>query len=297
MNLIWRVKFLYFILFYNTNFFINTSLLLVVSMPITVFLWLSRTLTIGDILQLISWIFLSSFWYITVYLINDKVDSKKDKYLKIYKQSIVSKYNFRSYERMYMFWLLIILAILWTTTSVIHIILFIGYLISILTLALLHSYISKIKKFTIILERFTRIIFPFLALFVINHNNPWTKDYLFVVLFFCPLILLPWLELYLRDKLKHQSSKKFLLILLCFYYLFYYMFLALGVYTIKLNILFFSVWVLFVYRILTYFLAKNIKFWWLWNRYHDTYNTSRQLVVIDFVVTSILYLFIFTKIW
>lgn len=210
----------YLILFYNTDFALNVSAGM--SWFIAFFLWLiyNKQLSPELLLLSISYVFVASFLYITVYVINDIIDYRKDVQNQIYKASALSILGLRKYYLLYISCLIIFFGVVavyfpkWIApVSVAS--------IALALLSLIHSTIAKVKPVTIFLERAVRHIGPVWALaFASNFSVPSINQFLLAVCLFYPILTSPSFSFYLIEKQKMTKREMIntQIVVYCAYY-------------------------------------------------------------------------------
>lgn len=201
-NLLRLLRNAYLILFYNTDFALNVSAGM--SWFIPFFLWLIYTEQLSPefLFPSITFVFVSSFLYVTVYVINDVIDYRKDIGNQVYKASALSMLSLRKYYLLYISYLVIFFGVMavsfpkWIApVSVV--------IVALAPLSLIHSTIAKVKPVTIFLERAVRHIGPVWALaFASNFSVPSINQFLLAVCLFYPILTSPSFSFYLIEKQK-----------------------------------------------------------------------------------------------
>jgi hypothetical protein len=190
----------YLIMFYNTNFLLNVSILLTLLLPLFFIKIIRNDLDDRFIASSLFVIFSYAFFYNVIYIINDIIDQKKDRAQKNYKLNIFSESDVdkKSY---FLSYLACVSFLLLMTYEFYHasFLISLGYFCILAFVSVIHSNFQKVKIVTLYVERWMRLCLPFLAIRSLTHDS---LNYFLTVCLFAPIMINGGYRHYVTKKLK-----------------------------------------------------------------------------------------------
>jgi hypothetical protein len=195
---------IYFLLFYNTNFPLNSSLSLSLLLPLLILEAVNAQLSLLKLICQVAITTYSALLYAIVYATNDIVDYKSDIRKHVFKSSLLSRTGSRLRVSLCLTWVIATLTFSYIEFPSVGkpFCYYAGFL---LLLATLHSYWAYAKPVTLFLERGARYLAPPIFIYI-SWPNTLTTVFLLCNLLIYPIVMDKDYLYYLKTKRSWQSS-------------------------------------------------------------------------------------------
>lgn len=271
------LKYLYLLVFYNTNFIINCVYLGFYVLPILITLEINNSINLFIILNTTCALLFTSYVYLITYQLNDIIEERTDNIKLTYKNSFMSNHR-EAILFQKVIYIILILLIIFFSFYVLHkphVVLFIfGFVI----ISVIHSRFPFVKPLTIFLERLLQ-----LSLFIYFLNYSFLSPSIYVLFLCYPLISHSRYTMYLShkrsiDKVMQQKI-----------YLFIYVFYYVGLLSILLTdnieqIVHYTFSYLLIYLLFSFFIyliKKTNMFKFVLNYYESSPNQREDLIIMS----------------